>query len=521
MSSLGPSQSGNTSAVHRKVVDESGLDPNMKPLEATSLQYFAVSPEYEWLEAARASNEGDVFAAGADGLTTDQRKSAEVYYAWMRLETALKAFFGENYEDRLDGLNKAFEGYGLDEIGDGEPPGPQTSSGGRAGGGGRRGNGKFYIIDDAAAAIASRNIKIGDRQITVQSALAEATQLTGLNLKFAYGLWGIESSWGQNLQSPTKCIGDWQFTKATFIGVLRQNRDKFPADLQDEIDQVLNGHVDLRANPRLSTFAAMFYVRTIADGLKLDPNKPENWGIIYSAYNAGPGNAQLLVRLRAAGSSESAMRLIGDAARYNAAFYQNGANGAQVLNNYQSRFMRYVGISEVTFPALQGKFPGPAIKPSTLQLAPEGLTSPVLPETKTPPVSTAKAEAPTETTVRAGPSDQRPSSTTGAASASVVGAVRTAMTAITAPPAGNAEGLTRSGAELTDLNLKASAASITAPAAAKDAALTSSPSGNTPQTAAATAKKDAVSVTAASNDHPASVRVTSAVAIPQTEVQLT
>ncbi|MDD3021196.1 MAG: transglycosylase SLT domain-containing protein [Alphaproteobacteria bacterium] len=177
-------------------------------------------------------------------------------------------------------------------------------------------------------------ISIGDRQLRVNDAIAQASEVTGVPADLSKGLWGVESSFGKNRLSPTGCLGDWQFTKGTFKSVIKQHGHEIPG-LQKALKEVNGDVLALRDHPEISTYASQFYVKDLAEGLGLDVREKSNWGTLYAAYNVGPGGVKKLLRLAEQDPDAVAKDKLGFVAKVNPMFYVKGATASEALNNYQ------------------------------------------------------------------------------------------------------------------------------------------------------------------------------------------
>ncbi len=177
-------------------------------------------------------------------------------------------------------------------------------------------------------------ISMGERQLRVNDSIERASAVTGVPADLSKGLWGVESGFGKNRLSPTGCLGDWQFTKATFKSVIKQHGHEIPG-LEKALKEVNGDVLALRDHPEISTYASQFYVRDLADGLGLDVREKSNWGTLYAAYNVGPGGVRKLLSLAEKDPDAVAKDKLGFVAKVNPMFYVKGATASEALNNYQ------------------------------------------------------------------------------------------------------------------------------------------------------------------------------------------
>lgn len=191
-----------------------------------------------------------------------------------------------------------------------------------------RKNHDYSNFDKGAAAQAMRKgtYLLGDkspqnpneRQGRVMSVMDDAAKSAGISTKLMIGVWGFESSWGTKLKSPTGCLGDFQFSRATMVEAMSKDGDKIAdrlraqgmteqAEMADAIHAQTKGMsgeqmrnfaarnktaIDaLRMDPEISTYAAASHLKSVAKQLRVDPHKTEDFGIVYAGYNIGVGNA--------------------------------------------------------------------------------------------------------------------------------------------------------------------------------------------------------------------------------------
>lgn len=322
-----------------------GLPANF---DATTSGFDLFSQEYGWLLAVRAANGDDGLGWGVSQDEEGARKSGDAYAAWLQYDEVLKALFGDtndSLEDIENRLAETFKGYNLD---DDEPSSGGGGLGRGRGGGSRDGRSSRYYIDPNISPIT--NVPMGERQQLVEQAIADASKLTGVDPRLAYGMWGIESSFGKGRLSPTGCKGDWQFCRDTFVGTIRAHKNEFPPEFAEKVSQVLNGHMDLRDDPRFSTFVSMFYIKDLAKGFNVDMNDPKQWHRIYMGYNIGPGGALTLLRLAQNGSDVNAMQKLGYVAQVNPMFFKNGATPGMAVRNYDRYLMQRVADGQRLYP---------------------------------------------------------------------------------------------------------------------------------------------------------------------------
>lgn len=197
------------------------------------------------------------------------------------------------------------------------------------------------------------DIEIGERQEIVADTIPKAAEATGIDPDFLKGLWGIESSFGQDLVSPTGCEGDWQFSQGSWNWMMDAHGAEiaqlieadFPEkaqEIRDNLSQIdgsnsRRGPLDhMQYDPVVSTYAAAFLNKTNADTMGIDPSQSENWGLLYSAYNIGAGDSAELLAMQEAGDMSNAMRAIGQNAKNNPLFFSGGATANEALGRYQS-----------------------------------------------------------------------------------------------------------------------------------------------------------------------------------------
>ncbi|MGQ0526962.1 MAG: transglycosylase SLT domain-containing protein [Alphaproteobacteria bacterium] len=238
---------------------------------------------------------------------------------------------------------------------------------------------KKYVYEDDPASpgkrrykdlgsAATTNIKTNDRRAEVNSVLEKFARIPEINVNpdLMRGMWGVESTFGANLGSPTGCMGDWQFTRATFRSTSK-NYDvagKLEAAGYGEHAKRLRSYLkgelneDLRMDPIISTMAAACYIKDVSKIVKVNPalgaetqEGQKAWAAIYAAYNVGPGNAlKILKNMDTANVGSLFPRESGP----NAFFYKdaNGQmtlTGAEALQNYYSSVARRLGQYHKTF----------------------------------------------------------------------------------------------------------------------------------------------------------------------------
>ena len=203
-----------------------------------------------------------------------------------------------------------------------------------------------------------------ERQTRVINSIGDAADTAGVSKEFMVGLWGFESSYGQNRKSNTGCLGDFQFTRLTMVDTLAKDGDKIVARLQargltNEAKLVQDMHnqtkamtpaqirqfaksntevVDaLRDNSEISTYAAAFHTRSVADQLKIDARQKSNFGLMYAGYNIGVDNARKIMNGQKAEGWEVTA---------NAGVAQKGS-AAEQANSYQRAIERGIAPSIV------------------------------------------------------------------------------------------------------------------------------------------------------------------------------
>lgn len=160
-----------------------------------------------------------------------------------------------------------------------------------------------------------------ERQTRVMSSMDDAAKSAGISSKLMIGVWGYESTWGTRLKSPTGCLGDFQFSRATMVEVMSKDGDRIAerlraqgkteqAEMVQAVHQQTKGMsgpqierfagnnkqaVDaLRMDPEISTYAAARHLKSVARQLNVDPNREANFGIVYAGYNIGVGHAMTI-----------------------------------------------------------------------------------------------------------------------------------------------------------------------------------------------------------------------------------
>lgn len=189
-------------------------------------------------------------------------------------------------------------------------------------------------------------IQIGERQQTVVDTIPDAAKAVGIDPDFMRGLWGIESSFGQNLMSPTGCEGDWQFSQGTWDSIMKKDGAKIADLIEAEYPlkamEIRQNHQnrgslnEYQYDPVVSTYASAFLTQRNAVSMGVDPMQRESWSVLYAAYNIGAGNAKELQAIEASGSQRAVMNEIGSAARHNPLFFKNNASAGDALARYQS-----------------------------------------------------------------------------------------------------------------------------------------------------------------------------------------
>lgn len=203
-------------------------------------------------------------------------------------------------------------------------------------------------------------MELADRRRAVMSVLDDAARSANIPRELLGGIWGIESSYGRNLTSPTGCEGDFQFLASTFAGEITNNGGRIAArlratghaDLATTVEHyqqgLKNGTISkrdaglqaLRDDPYISTYAAAYLTAETARGAHVDPHNRADWGVIYAGYNVGPKAARdLRYDLY---NTPNAKDHLGVAAQANPHFFRNGATGAQALQSYQNSVTQHV-----------------------------------------------------------------------------------------------------------------------------------------------------------------------------------
>lgn len=202
--------------------------------------------------------------------------------------------------------------------------------------GGRSGGGRF---DPGSVKMSAA--EIGERQKIVVATLPEAAAQAGVNINILQGMWGVESRFGKALSagSLSSARGDWQFLSGTGNYMTR----KYGHEVEGAQGR------DWRMDPRVSTHMAARYIRELADGLGVDPMDERNAGLLYAAYNIGPGGVRRLLRLAEENPDVAAASRLGKLASNNPMFYKGGATAGEALGRYQQYVMAREDDYEVIF----------------------------------------------------------------------------------------------------------------------------------------------------------------------------
>ncbi len=192
--------------------------------------------------------------------------------------------------------------------------------------GGRSSGGRF---DPGSVKMSAA--EIGERQRIVVATLPEAAAQAGVNINILQGMWGVESRFGKALSagSLSSARGDWQFLSGTGNYMTR----KYGHEVEGAQGR------DWRMDPRVSTHMAARYIRELADGLGVDPMDERNAGLLYAAYNIGPGGVRRLLRLAEENPDIAASSRLGKLASNNPMFYKGGATAGEALGRYQQYVM--------------------------------------------------------------------------------------------------------------------------------------------------------------------------------------
>lgn len=202
-------------------------------------------------------------------------------------------------------------------------------------------------------------LELGDRQKAVMSVMDDAAKSAGISENLLSGIWGIESHFGKSLTSPTGCTGDFQFTKGTWASMIKGKGGEIANRLEltghhEEAEKVRqmaeglkNGSIKtndaglqaMRNDPRISTYAAAYYLKDVANSVHADAKAESSFGLIYAGYNIGPGGAR---KLQGELAHSNALSGLGYVAAVNPQFFKNNATGEQALANYQATVMSFV-----------------------------------------------------------------------------------------------------------------------------------------------------------------------------------
>ncbi|HTK85177.1 MAG TPA: hypothetical protein VL625_08835 [Patescibacteria group bacterium] len=202
-----------------------------------------------------------------------------------------------------------------------------------------------------------RGITLEQRRDAVMSVLHDAAASAHIPHGLLGTVWGIESHFGKHLTSPTRCSGDFQFSRRTFANIIRDHGAQIAERLKamghgetadrvrDAYHKLHAGAIDLndralsalRHNAYASTYAAAHLMHDTARLVHVDASKQENWHYIYAGYNLGPKAVEKMRHQFA--HTPDVKNHLGSVARHNPQFFHNHATGAQALHNYQ-RFMR-------------------------------------------------------------------------------------------------------------------------------------------------------------------------------------
>lgn len=196
------------------------------------------------------------------------------------------------------------------------------------------------------AVSAITGIDIGERQRLVAETIPEVAAELGLSEDYMQGLWGYESTFGQNLMSPTGCEGDWQFSQGTWDNVMRDYGEQIAAHIEEDYPEKA---AEIRANhdragslneyqydPVVSTWASGYLNLENSRALGIDPSQESSFGMMYAAYNIGPGNAETLKAAAESGDQRAIGPRLGNVATWNPSFFTGGASGAEALERYSS-----------------------------------------------------------------------------------------------------------------------------------------------------------------------------------------
>jgi len=214
------------------------------------------------------------------------------------------------------------------------------------------------ILKDPEVLEARRKLVIG----TIPFA-AEATSVSPGLMK---STWGIESSYGKDIVSGTKCEGDWHFTDGTWNSIMSQNGEEIAnlikqnhsGEEYERIAEEIIAKKDIpgalakyQYHPVVSTYGAAFLMKSNARSLNVDPSERQNWKPIYSAYNISPSDAKTLLSMARHDDPRSAQQVIGKNARNNPPYFGGDVTAKVALgridkqlethhNEYHERFGR-------------------------------------------------------------------------------------------------------------------------------------------------------------------------------------
>ncbi|MCK5384915.1 MAG: hypothetical protein KAJ29_05010 [Alphaproteobacteria bacterium] len=249
--------------------------------------------------------------------------------------------------------------------------------------------------DQAKATIEARapetkeaiDMLLNERRELVIQTIPLATEATGVSPETMKAVWGVESNYGENLLSATKCKGDWQFTGATWNNIMKKYGDEIAEHLKENhpgydkiADNIIanntnRGTLDhLKFDPVVSTYAASYLKMDDARVIGIDPSKTENMVPIYSAYNIGSPDAKKLYQMSQNDDTRSAQAVIGSNARNNPLYFKGNVTAGVALARMGEELTRHHKEYYERFGALESELAQKATVLASNDLMKTGLT---------------------------------------------------------------------------------------------------------------------------------------------------
>lgn len=221
----------------------------------------------------------------------------------------------------------------------------------------------------------------------VLAALSNASERTGIGFDYLAKTAQRESSFNPQAKARTSsATGLFQFIESTWLGVVRENGERFGLDdeaaairstgrgrLQVADPQMRDHILSLRSDPDVAALMAGAFTEDNADYLRKAIGRDPSEGELYIAHFLGAGGAAKMISLAESRPTDRAADHFPAAARANRSIFYKGGTASSVQDVYANLVAKH---EHTATPAVAAR-PG-ASSPRLIEISGEGAPQPIV-----------------------------------------------------------------------------------------------------------------------------------------------